>query len=137
MCMTLNRNYKATSVISKQFELIEMSNKKIYNNKIYAFPRHCLPWYHENAYIVINKPVADRISWSPQVQHQYVLTDEQGPAHKKVFFVKLLLGDTEEYFASGPSIKKAQHIAAAQALEKTQFKHPPPKQPKTSITASE
>lgn len=70
-----------------------------------------------------------------KVQHQYVLTDEQGPAHKKVFFVKLLLGDTEEYFASGPSIKKAQHIAAAQALEKTQFKHPPPKQTKTSITA--
>lgn len=70
-----------------------------------------------------------------KVQHQYVLTDEQGPAHKKVFFVKLVLGDTEEYFASGPSIKKAQHIAAAQALEKTQFKHPPPKQPKTSISA--
>ena len=27
--MTLKRNYKAMSVISKQFELIEMSNKKI------------------------------------------------------------------------------------------------------------
>ena len=29
--MTLNINYRAMSVISKQFELIEMSNKKIYS----------------------------------------------------------------------------------------------------------
>ena len=28
MCMTLKRNSKSMSVISKQFELIEMSNKK-------------------------------------------------------------------------------------------------------------
>lgn len=33
----------------------------------------------------------------------------------------------EEYEAEGPSIKKAQHSAAAQALSKTEFKHPPPK----------
>ena len=35
--------------------------------------------------------------------------------------------DVEEYIASGPSIKKAQHAAAAIALEKTKLKHPPPK----------
>lgn len=62
-----------------------------------------------------------------QVTHQYTLVDEQGPAHKKTFFVKLQIGDKEEYSASGPSIKKAQHAAAAIALEKTEFKHPPPK----------
>ena len=62
-----------------------------------------------------------------QIQHQYCLTDEKGPAHKKTFTVTLRLGETEEYTASGPSIKKAQHSAAAIALEKTQFKHPPPK----------
>jgi len=39
----------------------------------------------------------------------------------------LKLGDVEEYVASGPSIKKAQHAAAAIALEKTSLKHPPPK----------
>ncbi len=61
-----------------------------------------------------------------QIQHQYTLTDEQGPAHKKTFFVKLKLGD-EEYASSGPSIKKAQHAAAAIALDKTQYKNPPPK----------
>ena len=61
-----------------------------------------------------------------QIQHQYTLTDEQGPAHKKTFFVKLKLGD-EEYAASGPSIKKAQHAAAKEALAQTAFKHPPPK----------
>lgn len=62
-----------------------------------------------------------------QVTHQYTLVDEQGPAHKKTFFVKLQIGDREEYSASGASIKKAQHAAAAIALEKTEFKHPPPK----------
>jgi hypothetical protein len=40
--------------------------------------------------------------------------------------VKLKLGE-EEYSSKGPSIKKAQHAAAAIALEKTQFKHPPPR----------
>jgi double-stranded RNA-binding protein Staufen len=36
------------------------------------------------------------------------------------------LGD-EEYSAEGASIKKAQHSAASEALEHTQYKHPPPK----------
>ena len=62
----------------------------------------------------------------PQIQHQYTLTDESGPAHKKVFYVKLKLGQ-EEYAASGPSIKKAQHAAADQALHNTMYKHPLPK----------
>ncbi|XP_078332855.1 double-stranded RNA-binding protein Staufen homolog isoform X2 [Crassostrea virginica] len=62
-----------------------------------------------------------------KISHQYTLVDEQGPAHKKVFSVQLKLGDTEEYAASGPSIKKAQHAAAAEALEKTAFTHPPAK----------
>ena len=62
-----------------------------------------------------------------KIQHQYRLTDEAGPPHKKLFTVCLKLGDTEEYIASGPSIKKAQHAAAAIALEKTKLKHPPPK----------
>lgn len=61
-----------------------------------------------------------------KIQHQYRLTGEQGPAHKKTFTVTLKLG-SEEYEAEGPSIKKAQHSAAAQALLKTEFKHPPPK----------
>lgn len=64
-----------------------------------------------------------------KIQHQYTLTDEQGPAHKKTFYVMLKLGD-EEYAASGPSIKKAQHAAADIALQKTQYKHPPPKPPR-------
>ncbi|XP_023326146.1 double-stranded RNA-binding protein Staufen homolog 2 isoform X2 [Eurytemora carolleeae] len=62
-----------------------------------------------------------------KIQHQYKLTDESGPAHKKNFTVCLKIGDKEEFLASGPSIKKAQHAAAAIALEKTQLKHPAPK----------
>jgi len=59
--------------------------------------------------------------------HVYRLTDETGPAHKKNFTVCLILAEKEENIASGPSIKKAQHAAAAMALERTQLKHPPPK----------
>ncbi|XP_014679069.1 PREDICTED: double-stranded RNA-binding protein Staufen homolog 2-like [Priapulus caudatus] len=53
------------------------------------------------------------------------LIDEQGPAHKKTFQVQLKLGDAEEYTAEGASIKKAQHSAAAMALEQTKMRHPP------------
>ena len=62
-----------------------------------------------------------------QIQHQYCLTDEKGPAHKKAFTVTLRLGPTEQYNAAGPSIKKAQHSAAEVALQDTAYKHPPPK----------
>ncbi|XP_076349765.1 double-stranded RNA-binding protein Staufen isoform X9 [Tachypleus tridentatus] len=61
-----------------------------------------------------------------KIQHQYRLIDQSGPAHKKNFTVVLKL-DNEEYTATGPSIKKAQHAAAAVALDKTSLKHPPPK----------
>lgn len=54
------------------------------------------------------------------------MTGEQGPAHKKRFTVTLKLGD-EEYSSDGASIKKAQHLAAADAITKTQYKHPPAK----------
>lgn len=70
-----------------------------------------------------------------KISHQYTLVDEQGPAHKKTFYVTLKLGDKgEEYSANGPSIKKAQHAAAAKALESTSFTHPPPKPPKTIVS---
>ncbi|XP_015117926.1 double-stranded RNA-binding protein Staufen homolog 2 isoform X3 [Diachasma alloeum] len=61
-----------------------------------------------------------------KIQHQYRLTNEQGPAHKKRFTVTLKLGE-EEYVADGPSIKKAQHSAATEALTKTWYRQPPPK----------
>lgn len=61
-----------------------------------------------------------------KIQHQYRLTNEQGPAHKKRFTVTLMLGE-EEYVAEGASIKKAQHSAANEALYKTWYRKPPPK----------
>lgn len=54
------------------------------------------------------------------------MTNEKGPAHCKRFTVTLKLGD-EEYSAEGYKIKKAQHLAAAEAIEKTKYKHPVPK----------
>ncbi|XP_065086475.1 double-stranded RNA-binding protein Staufen homolog 2 [Ochlerotatus camptorhynchus] len=65
-----------------------------------------------------------------KIQHQYRLTGESGPAHKKRFTVTLKLGD-EEYTAEGPSIKKAQHSAAHEAIGATKYKHPPAKTNRT------
>lgn len=73
--------------------------------------------------------VTDGVAVCGQVAHQYTLVDEQGPAHKKTFYVKLKLGE-EEYSAQGESIKKAQHAAAAVALQETKFSHPVPKPPR-------
>ncbi|XP_063394937.1 double-stranded RNA-binding protein Staufen homolog 2 [Cydia fagiglandana] len=64
-----------------------------------------------------------------KIKHQYRLTSETGPAHKKVFTVTLRLGDTEEYTAEGSSIKRAQHSAASAALSATHFPPPPPRAP--------
>ncbi|CAD7015114.1 unnamed protein product [Ceratitis capitata] len=61
-----------------------------------------------------------------KITHQYRLTNEKGPAHCKRFTVTLKLGE-EEYSADGFKIKKAQHLAAAEAIEKTKYKHPVPK----------
>lgn len=60
------------------------------------------------------------------------MTGEQGPAHKKRFTVTLKLGD-EEYSSDGASIKKAQHLAAADAITKTQYKHPPAKSNRSRV----
>ncbi|XP_075427387.1 double-stranded RNA-binding protein Staufen homolog 1 isoform X3 [Ascaphus truei] len=81
-----------------------------------------------------------------KVQPEYKLLSEQGPAHSKViplgrwqdysllervaedhprqmFTVQLTLGD-QHWEAEGTSIKKAQHAAAAKALEGTDFPKP-------------
>ncbi|XP_056403949.1 double-stranded RNA-binding protein Staufen homolog 1 isoform X1 [Hyla sarda] len=81
-----------------------------------------------------------------KVQPQYKLLSEQGPAHSKViplgrwqdysllervgedrpkqmFTVQLTLGD-QYWEAEGTSIKKAQHAAAAKALEGTKYPKP-------------
>ncbi|XP_065449207.1 double-stranded RNA-binding protein Staufen homolog 2-like [Chrysemys picta bellii] len=58
-----------------------------------------------------------------KIQPEYKLLSEQGPAHSKVFIVQLTLGD-QHWEAEGTSIKKAQHAAAAKALEGTKFPKP-------------
>ncbi|NXJ11685.1 STAU1 protein, partial [Odontophorus gujanensis] len=59
-----------------------------------------------------------------KIQPEYKLLSEQGPAHSKVVFtVQLTLGD-QHWEAEGTSIKKAQHAAAAKALEGTKFPKP-------------
>ncbi|XP_045689197.1 double-stranded RNA-binding protein Staufen homolog 1 isoform X2 [Phyllostomus hastatus] len=58
-----------------------------------------------------------------KIQPEYKLLHEQGPAHCKVFTVQLTLGD-QHWEAEGSSIKKAQHTAAAKALEGTKFPKP-------------
>lgn len=56
------------------------------------------------------------------MKHQYRVTNETGPSHEKIYTVVLELGD-EEYTAQSKTIKGAQHMAAAFALEKTKYTH--------------
>lgn len=59
-----------------------------------------------------------------QLAHKYVLVDEEGPAHKKEFKIRLDLGSNECYHATGTSIKRAQHAAAEIALSITKLNKP-------------
>ena len=47
----------------------------------------------------------------------YTLVSASGPEHEKVYAVELTLPDGRRIAASGPSIKKAEHMAAEQALD--------------------
>ncbi|CAJ0923087.1 unnamed protein product [Ranitomeya imitator] len=68
-----------------------------------------------------------------KIQPQYKLLSEQGPAHSKMFTVQLTLGD-QYWEAEGTSIKKAQHAAAAKALEGTKYPKPTARPSRDSIT---
>ncbi|XP_077386177.1 double-stranded RNA-binding protein Staufen homolog 1 [Festucalex cinctus] len=58
-----------------------------------------------------------------KLQPEYKLLSEQGPAHSKIFSVRLTLGD-QHWDAEGTSIKKAQHSAATSALDETALPKP-------------
>lgn len=60
---------------------------------------------------------------------EYRLVNETGPPHAPTFTVLLRVG-SEEFNGQGPSIKKAQHAAALEALEKTTLSKPPAKSSK-------
>ncbi len=47
----------------------------------------------------------------------YVLQGSHGPEHAKCFEVRLTLPNGQEFFASGPSLKRAEQEAARMALE--------------------
>ncbi|XP_039590863.1 double-stranded RNA-binding protein Staufen homolog 1 [Polypterus senegalus] len=64
-----------------------------------------------------------------KVQPVYKLLSEQGPAHSKIFAVRLALGD-QCWEAEGTSIKKAQHAAAASALAETTLPKPSIRSPR-------
>ncbi|KAM6981363.1 double-stranded RNA-binding protein Staufen homolog 1 [Aplochiton taeniatus] len=65
-----------------------------------------------------------------KIQPEYKLLCEQGPAHSKIFSVRLTLGD-QHWEAEGTSIKKAQHSAAATALAQTTLPKPTPRTPRS------
>ncbi|XP_061731195.1 double-stranded RNA-binding protein Staufen homolog 1 isoform X2 [Nerophis ophidion] len=58
-----------------------------------------------------------------KLQPEYKLLSEQGPAHSKIFSVRLTLGE-QHWDAEGTSIKKAQHSAAESALAETVLPKP-------------
>ncbi|CAI4233161.1 unnamed protein product [Auanema sp. JU1783] len=62
-----------------------------------------------------------------KLKHEYALLDESGPAHKKLFTVRLVLTENQCFEGSGASIKKAQQAAAAVAIKETTLSFPPEK----------
>ncbi|XP_056461435.1 double-stranded RNA-binding protein Staufen homolog 1-like isoform X1 [Gadus chalcogrammus] len=66
-----------------------------------------------------------------KIQPEYKLLCEQGPAHSKIFSVRLTLGD-QHWEAEGTSIKKAQHTAAATALAETTLPRPTLRSPRNT-----
>lgn len=66
-----------------------------------------------------------------KIQPEYKLLSEQGPAHSKIFSVRLTLGD-QYWEADGTSIKKAQHSAAAAALNETTLPKPTVRTPRNT-----
>ncbi|XP_006639562.1 double-stranded RNA-binding protein Staufen homolog 1 isoform X1 [Lepisosteus oculatus] len=66
-----------------------------------------------------------------KIQPEYKLLSEQGPAHSKLFSVRLTLGE-QHWEAEGTSIKKAQHAAAASALSQTTLPKPTIRPPRST-----
>ncbi|CAF4142819.1 unnamed protein product, partial [Rotaria magnacalcarata] len=58
-----------------------------------------------------------------KVNAKYDLVKETGPAHCKQFEIRLIIAD-ETYTGIGTSIKRAQQVAAEQALQATALKRP-------------
>uniref|UniRef100_A0A1I7T8U9 DRBM domain-containing protein n=1 Tax=Caenorhabditis tropicalis TaxID=1561998 RepID=A0A1I7T8U9_9PELO len=72
-----------------------------------------------------------------KLRHYYDLQDESGPAHKKLFTVKLILTDNETFLGSGPSIKRAQQAAAEIALLNTKLAVPAEKNSRKKAMTSQ
>ncbi|XP_037106734.1 double-stranded RNA-binding protein Staufen homolog 1 [Syngnathus acus] len=66
-----------------------------------------------------------------KLQPEYKLLSEQGPAHCKIFSVRLTLGD-QHWDAEGTSIKKAQHSAATSALAESVLPKPTIRTPRNT-----
>ncbi|KAG5838306.1 double-stranded RNA-binding protein Staufen homolog 1 isoform X1 [Anguilla anguilla] len=66
-----------------------------------------------------------------KIQPEYKLLSEQGPAHSKIFSVRLTLGD-QNWDSEGTSIKKAQHSAATSALAQTTLPKPSIRSPRNT-----
>ncbi|KAL2091229.1 hypothetical protein ACEWY4_013492 [Coilia grayii] len=64
-----------------------------------------------------------------KIQPEYKLLSERGPAHCKIFSVRLTLGD-QHWDAEGTSIKKAQHLAASCALSQSTLPKPTQRSPR-------
>ncbi|XP_061642480.1 double-stranded RNA-binding protein Staufen homolog 1 isoform X1 [Phyllopteryx taeniolatus] len=66
-----------------------------------------------------------------KLQPEYKLLSEQGPAHSKIFSVRLTLGN-QHWDSEGTSIKKAQHSAATSALAHTVLPKPTIRTPRNT-----
>ncbi|KRT78839.1 hypothetical protein AMK59_8300 [Oryctes borbonicus] len=66
-----------------------------------------------------------------KIEYYYYLENEEGPAHKNIFYITLTLGN-EEYKGDGMSVKEAKRHAAEEALLYTKYIIPQSKENKNN-----
>lgn len=127
-----------TGSCSKNDEDSVISQDKTENKQERVHPHHWCGQHkfeadsHTNVYDYANNKTREKsamckvaeIARFNKIRHYYDLQDESGPAHKKLFTVKLVLTEDETYEGSGPSIKRAQQASAEEAVKHTKLPIP-------------
>ena len=126
-----NNNNNNNTMLSKPVSTVNTNNN---NNIKYSNNNNNNNTSSESNLVPAKNPMVEinELVKFNKIRHEYVLVDEIGPAHNKLYLVALKLhanaNDSsvrdESFNGTGTSIKKAQHAAAGLAVKLTRFKKP-------------
>ncbi len=89
------------------------AKKHIYNTVLRDLEHHC----DEETFKDYKTLLQEIIQRNPEENVSYILLDEQGPDHDKIFTVAVYLNSNEIGQGTGKSKKQAEQMAACQALK--------------------